>query len=418
MIKKLKLKFILISMISVFFVLVSTIAAINVANYVFVEKDAKSSLTEILKYADMDQQGPPVFQADPQTEPQPEPQPEPPEDRPDGKGFRENSFFIVEFDSNGTIQKLNYNHVFELTEDQCKELATRVYKDELPGNKYEKFRFKKETKDNGSTYVAFVDLKIELDEANKFLLLSSLISLGAYAVLSGLIVLASNIAFKPNEDAYRKQKKFITNASHELKTPLTIINADLDLIEMDHGKSEWSDSIRSQVTRLTDMTKQLVDLSRLEEDDKMNYPFEEFSLNDVVNKTIGSFEKNFKKERIKFYYSVQDNITMYGSKYLIEDLIHIFLDNSVKYTGGINKESTVAVSQSGKGKIELRFSNTLEGGYEIDPKLIMERFYRSPSNKKEGSGVGLSIAQEIINLHKGKIKIDKSGNTLTFIITF
>ena len=413
MIKKLKLKFILLSMISVFFVLVSTIVAINVSNYVFIEKDANNNLTEILKHADEEFSSPPMARAEVQPD-----MPEPPDGDRRGGNFRENSFFVVSFDSNGNVQKLSYNHVFELSEDQCKALATKVYNDELTGRKYESFRFEKEVRDNGNTYVAFIDLKIELDEANKFLLLSSLISLGAYAVLTGLIVLGANIAFKPNEDAYRKQKKFITNASHELKTPLTIINADLDLIEMDHGKSEWSDSIRSQVDRLTTMTKQLVDLSRLEEDDKMNYPFEEFQLNDVCNKTIGSFEKSFKKEGIKFYYAVQDNITMYGSKYLIEDLIHIFLDNSVKYSGGINKESTVKVTQSSRGKIELVFSNTLEGGYEIDPKLIMERFYRSPSNKKDGSGVGLSIAQEIINLHKGKIKVDKSDNTLTFTITF
>ena len=409
MIKKLKLKFILISIISVFLVLVSTIAAINISNYAYIERDSKIELAEIVLHADEDFPGPPLMRVEPQQE------------RPDGDkrvGFKENSFFVVIFDSDGNVEKLKYNHVFEITEEQCRELATKVYNGEILGRKYNYFRFTKESKDNGNTYIAFIDMKIELDEANKFLLISSLISVGAFAVLTGLIILASNIAFKPNEDAYRKQKKFITNASHELKTPLTIINADLDLIEMDNGKSEWSDSIRCQVDRLTTMTKQLVDLSRLEEDDKMNYPFEEFQLNDVANKVIGSFEKSFKKEGIKFYCSVQDNIPMYGSKYLIEDLLHIFLDNSVKYTGGINKESIVKVTKSNKGKIELKFSNTLEGGYEIDPKLVMERFYRSPSNKKDGSGVGLSIAQEIINLHKGKIKVEKEENTLTFTITF
>ena len=146
MIKKLKLKFILISMISVFLVLVSTIAAINISNYVFVERDSKNSLTEILKYADMEEQGPPMFKAEPQPDQQP----------PEGRRFRENSFFIVSFDSSGNIQKLNYNHVFELTEDQCKELATKVYKDELTGRKYDTFRFQKETKENGITYVAFI----------------------------------------------------------------------------------------------------------------------------------------------------------------------------------------------------------------------------------------------------------------------
>lgn len=411
MIKKLKLKFILMSIISVFLVLASTIISINIANYAVIERDSKNVLTEIITH-DIHEEGPPAFK---ETLPEGD---VPPDVPPEDFKVHANSFFIVVYDSSGNIQKFNYNHVFALTEAQCKEMALKVYSGEVKGRKYDTFRFKKQTKDDGLTYVAFVDVKIELDEANKFLLISSLISIGAFAVLSGLVVLAANIAFIPNEDAYRKQKKFITNASHELKTPLTVISADLDIIEMDNGKSEWSDSIRSQVERLTKMTKQLVDLSRLEEDDKMNYPFEEFSLTDVANKAIASSAPRFKKEGTKFYYTIPDEIKMYGSKYLIDDLIYIFLDNSIKYTGGESKESIFKISNAGKGKIELLFSNTLDSSDEVDTKLIMERFYRSPSNKKDGSGVGLSIAQEIINLHKGKIKIDKSDNILSFKITF
>lgn len=420
MLKKLRLKFILISMISVFLVLAASITAINVSNYVFIEKESKTTLGEVIQFGGGDQGHPQFKSAPPDGQP---PEGEPPEGKPnegghDGdRGYRDSSYFVTIFDGSGNIQSINYNHVFDISEDTIKDLSLKVYNNELTGRKYETFRFKKETKDDGLTYVAFVDIKIELEEANKFLLISSLISLGAYIVLAGLIVVASKIAFKPNEDAYRKQKKFITNASHELKTPLTIISADLDLLEMDNGKSEWSDSIRSQVERLTKMTKQLVDLSRLEEDDQMNYPFEEFSLNEVCNEVISSFEQKFKKEGIMFLHTIPDDLKFFGSKYLIEDLVYIFLDNSSKYTGGENKESVFKVSKTSKGKVELLFSNTLDKLDEVDEKQIMERFYRSPSNKKDGSGVGLSIAQEIINLHKGKIKIEKSENMLTFIVT-
>ena len=109
---------------------------------------------------------------------------------------------------------------------------------------------------------------------------------------------------------------------------------------------------------------------------------------------------------------------MYGNKYLIDELIYIFFDNSLKYTGGEMKSSYFVVSKTAKEKIEFRFSNTIDKDDEVDIKQIMDRFYRSPSNKKEGSGVGLSIAQEIIKFHKGKIEIDKNNNTLTFVISF
>ena len=415
MLKKLKFKFILLSMVAVFIVLATTITAINISNYAVIEKNSKTTLVQVIEHG-LEEEGPLAQMNKP-----PQEGGQPPEDQQGPQGqmrFRDSSFFISVFDKDGNIVKSNYFHVFLLDEGACKNLSLEVYNGELKGRRYGTFRFTKTSKDDGLTYVAFVDVKKDLDNANSFLLLSSLISIGAYAVLTGLIVVAANIAFKPSEEAYKKQKKFITNASHELKTPLTVISADLDLVEMDNGKSEWTDSIRSQVDRLTCMTKQLVELSRLGEEDTSNYPFEDFSVNEVCNKAIQEFEPLFKKEGIKFAHNVTGNLTIFGSKYLVEDLIHIFLDNSLKYTGGENKSSYFVVSENDKGKVEFKFSKTLDKDDETDVKQVLERFYRSPSNKKEGSGLGLSIAQEILNLHKGKIKVDKNNSSISFVITF
>ena len=401
-------------MLSVFFVLATTIVAINISNYAVIEKHSQEALTEVITLG-VNDNPPVVFRKPPQEGDLP---PEEGGQPPHEGELHKNSFFICVYDQDGTLKNFNYNHVFELNEDQCKDLSLKVLNNEIKGRKYQYFRFLKETKDDGLTYVAFVDLKLELDNAKNFLLLSSLISLGAYGALIGLIVLASNIAFKPSEEAYKKQKKFITNASHELKTPLTVISADLDILEMDNGKSEWSESIRNQVERLTKMTKQMVELSRLEEDDSTNYPFEDFSVNEICDKAIKEFEASFKKEKIIFSTNISDGLTMFGNKYLIDDLIYIFLDNSLRYTGGENKSSSFEVSKTSKGKIEFKFSNTLNTDDEIDAKQIMERFYRSPSNKKEGSGIGLSIAEEIINKHNGKIKVEKNNSMISFVIIF
>ena len=109
---------------------------------------------------------------------------------------------------------------------------------------------------------------------------------------------------------------------------------------------------------------------------------------------------------------------MFGNGYLIDELIHIFLDNTLKYTGGDNKISNFVVSKNSKGRIEFKFSNSIDTNEELDTKQMLERFYRSPSNKKEGSGIGLSIAQEIIKLHNGKISIDRNNDVINFVITF
>ena len=401
MIKKLRKKFILLSMLSVFTVLVITIGAINISNYVVVENNASGVLSEVIRQG-TNEQIPGV----------------PGGDKRENVELRQEHYFVVSFNQDGSVKEVNNRQMFMLSETECKELALKVYNNELSGGKYGNYRYTKEKKNDGLTYVGFVDIKERLDSFNNFLLLSSLISIGAFSAFFVLVLVGSKIIFKPTEEAYKNQKRFITNASHELKTPLTIISADVDLLEMDNGKSEWSDSIRDQVTRLNEMTNQLVTLSKLEEEDKTRFPFEDFSLNEVCSKAIEAFSSSFKKEDIKFSSNITGNITMYGNKYLIDELIYIFLDNSLQYTGGDNKSSYFVVSENSKGKIEFRFSNTIDSNDEVDVKQIMERFYRSPSNKKEGSGVGLSIAQEIINLHNGSIKIDKNNNTISFVIVF
>ena len=399
MIKKLRRKFILISALSVFFVLAITIGAINISNYIVIENESREVLNQIVVEGPKPDEGPGGPQNNGQI------------------NLRQEHYFVVSFNSDGSIKEVDNRQMFKLTKAECEELATKVYNNQISGGKYQDFRYTKISKDDSLTLVGFVDIKERLDSFNKFLLLSSTISLGAYLALIALIVVASKIAFKSSEEAYRKQKRFITNASHELKTPLTVISADLDLIEMDNGKTEWSESIRDQLTRLTEMTNQLVTLSKLEEEDPSKYPFNDFSLNEVCQEAVNSFAPLFKKEGIKFAHNISGNISMYGNRHLIDELIHIFLDNSLKYTGGDNKSSYFVVSET-KGKIEFRFSNTIDKDDEVDIKQIMERFYRSPSNKKEGSGVGLSIAQEIINLHKGKITIDKNNSVISFIIKF
>ncbi|MBQ6730997.1 MAG: HAMP domain-containing histidine kinase [Bacilli bacterium] len=402
MIKKLKRKFILISMLSVLIVLLMTFATINISNFVTMENNAVAVVNEVIRQgtADLSPGGDPGTQHGKRVE------------------LREVHYFVVSFNQDSSINASNTKHMFVLSETECKELATKVFNNQLTGKKYNSFRFNKALKDDGLTYVGFVDIKEKLDSATQYLLISSLIALGAFAAFVGLVILGSNIAFKSTEEAYKNQKRFVTNASHELKTPLTIISADLDLIEMDNGKNEWSDSIRDQLTRLNEMTNQLVTLSKLEEEDKTRFPFADFSINEVCNKAIDAFSASFEKEGIKFSNNITGNITMFGNKNLIDELVYIFLDNSLKYTSGEMKSSYFVVSTNTKGKIEFRFSNTISKDEEVDTKQIMDRFYRSPSTKKEGSGVGLSIAKEIINLHKGAIKIDKNTTSITFIITF
>ena len=274
-----------------------------------------------------------------------------------------------------------------------------------------------ETRQLNNTYVAFLDTSERMHAFNNFFMSSMIIAAISYSLLAVLIILSSKLVFRTSEESYKKQKAFITNASHELKTPLTIISTDLELVEMDHGKSEWTESIHDQVMRLNTMTKQLVTLSKLDEANMANYPFTTFSISKLAQESVDAFLPTYKNKGLTFNSDITPDIDIKASKYLINELFYIFLDNALKYTKD-KGEVNFSLKRNQFKKVEVNFSNDIEDN-EIDTNQLFERFYRSPnSSSKEGSGIGLSIAKEIIELHKAKITVFIKDNKINFNIIF
>ena len=397
MIKKLRLKFILIAMFSVLAVLSAAIAAINISNYSQIEKDAKNTLQLVLSRGIQDNSLTP----DPGNPPPPE-------------QLRSEHYFVVQFDLNGNITGSDFIHIFTVTEEAGKALAASIFATDVTSGKYGNFRYQRGVKD-ATPYLAFVDVSEKLNSAEYFLKTSLIISSACYLVLLGIIVLSSKLVFKTSEESYQKQKSFVTNASHELKTPLTIISTDLELIEMDNGKSEWTESIHDQITRLTNMTNQMVTLSRLDEGNLKSFPFESFSISSTLQTSVDSFKPSFEKLGFKIKCDIEKDLECFGNKYLIDELFYIFLDNALKYTksNGAIKIQLLKVNN----KVQINFSNDIDDN-EIDIKNLFERFYRSPNSSNPGSGIGLSIAKEIVKLHKGKINASTNEDKIIFSITF
>ena len=424
MIKRLRLRFIIASLVTVLLVLSAAIASIVIYNYVGIQKEADESLVLVVDqevgYADPEPYDPISYSYDPgQYSYDP--------NNPGGGGGgwnwpgRENyerlmreHYFVVSFNADGEINYTDFMHIFSINEEEGKALATDIYSKGSTGGVVRDFRYSRD-KRKENTYLAFIDIHERLNSHYDFAKSSIGVSAIGYAVVAGLIVLASFFVFKTNEESYRKQKAFITNASHELKTPLTIINTDLEIIEMDTGKNEWTESMHDQVNRLTTMTNQLVILSKLDENDLKNYPFEDFSLSKVADEAIDAFLPTYQKNGLVFAKNIEENMGMHGNKYLINELFYIFLDNALKYTKP-EGEVGVRVARNNK-RITLVFYNDVPENHQIDTNLLFERFYRSPStNKKEGSGIGLSIAKEIVDLHKGKISANIKDNRIIFTI--
>ena len=400
MIKKLRFKFILASMLSILVVLILTIGSINIYNYVNIRNEISTSLNDVLRrgfetgHVPMD--------------------PGNPGDR--GPEMGRIHYFLISFASDGSVEKSDFSHVFSLTDEEGTEMGNNAYKITATEGNFADYYFKKAP--NGeSTYIAFIDGKEKLDSFKGSLIPSIVVSSIAYAVLFVLIFISSKIVFRVSEESYRKQKSFITNASHELKTPLTIISTDLEIVEMDHGKSEWTSSIRDQVERLTKMTNQLVILARLDEGDMSKYPMSEFDISKTVQECAESFIPSFKKAGLELSLSIDEGLMLNGNKYLLEELTLIFMDNALKYTAEKGK-AEVRLSQDKHGRLALVFTNDIEENAEIDKDLLFERFYRSQNTKKEGSGIGLSIAREIINIHKGNVNVSLEDKRIKFLISF
>ena len=416
MIKKLRLRFIISALLSILFVLSATIAAINISNYTKTEKESGRILNMITEHEHKDMQTLLGIGSGGSL---------PGLGRPRENDTRnqEHYFAVVFNNSNSEIWHEDYGHIFTLEDEDAKNLAIEVFKGTIDKGKNGRLRYKKETIVDRTdyrtfelTYVSFVDMTERMNSFGEFLKNSLFISGISYTLIAVLIIISSHIVFKTSEESYRKQKAFITNASHELKTPLTIINTDVEILKMDHGDNEWTDSISDQVRRLTSMTNQLVTLSRLDEDSMSNYPLTNLALTELAVESINAFIPTFEKNEFKFTSEVDKDLTIRGNRHLINELFYIFLDNALKYPKP-KGEISVSVKKN-KNKVEINFANDIEDN-ELDVDQLFERFYRSPhSNKKEGSGIGLSIAKEIIDLHKAKINTSIKDNKIYFNIIF
>ncbi len=231
-------------------------------------------------------------------------------------------------------------------------------------------------------------------------------------VFRGDLIIVSGKVVQPIVKNCEKQKEFITSASHELKTPLTVILADTQLLESDIGENEWLTDIMKQTNRMTEMTHRLVYLSRTEEQDG-NFVKIEFPVSDLAEEIAQSCRAVANNSGRECSVDVQERITYCGDEKAIRELMTALLDNAFKYgTPGGQVGVTLTAERHG-----VRFSvqNTVSGIGQEQTKKFTERFYRSDtSDKVKGFGIGLSIARAVAEGHKGKLNIELKGGIIIF----
>ena len=322
----------------------------------------------------------------------------------------ESRYFSVTTDENGNISSYDFTSIAAVEEDDLTELSQTVLSSEREKGFWKQYRYIRYT-GNGTTTLLFLDCGRTLDNARTFLLVSILVSLLGLAAVLLLVVLLSGRAIRPVQESYDKQKRFITDAGHELKTPLTIIDADISVAEMENGPSEWLDDVKAQTKRLAGLTNDLIYLSRMDEG-QAGLQMIDFPLSDVVTDTVQSFRGRAQIEEKILTASIEPMVSCHGDEKSITKLLTILLDNAVKYTC---EKGDITVSLQKKSKyIELIVQNDTE---TIDPASIphfFDRFYRADSSRNSsrgGYGIGLSIAQAVVAAHKGRISASAPSET-------
>ena len=369
-------------------------------------------------------------------------------------------YFTVTINSKGEVENIDTSKIASVSSENAAEYAKKLWKSGKKGDGKSGFadNCKYLTVDeDGSTMYIFLSCQRELSTIKTYILASVGISVFGLLVVFVMIYFFSGKILKPVSESYEKQKRFITDASHEIKTPLTIIDANTEVIEMMEGENEWTSSTRKQIARLTSLTEKLVFLSRMDEE-ATKLEMLEFSLSDAILDTAEPFKAVAGTKGKKLTIDVTDGILYTGDEKTIRQLVSILLDNAIKYSGcssvryengNVNKDNLnktylnktiqtqnncvtttgdpapeieLTMRPSGKNRI-ITVWNTVDDTANIKKgrqDMLFERFYRtdaSRNSKTGGFGIGLSAAYAIVKAHKGKITAEsKDGRSIKFTI--
>lgn len=318
----------------------------------------------------------------------------------------------VFYDLSGNISQLLVCKNPDMTEDTLIKMADSVRNNsKTEGTKSGYLYLIKSTEEE--TQVYFLDFSPERNTSIRLLQNCLWIGLAGILVLLIPVTFLSRWISKPVQQAFDKQKQFIADASHELKTPLTIITTNAEVLEGSLPDNKWLTHILEQTGRMKTLINNLLDLARLDSDSTKE-KFIAFDLSKSVRNSALSFESIAYEYGKTFTMKIEDGLTLFGNESSIRQLVTILLDNAFKYSedGG-----TIALQlYKHNDKKELLVHNTGKGISAKDQKHIFERFYRCDSSRSResgGYGLGLSIAQSIVEAHKGHIRVKSDGETYT-----
>ncbi|WP_298481968.1 ATP-binding protein [uncultured Ruminococcus sp.] len=324
--------------------------------------------------------------------------------------------FLCFADESGNLTRMDGTNDYSREDGQM--LLNYVVENNAIDGKYESLQFFR--KDfTGGFVVVFSDRSADQLLLKKLLSVSILVFILMECVVFFLTMILTKRAMRPMQETFERQREFISDAGHELKTPLTIISANAEILQDEIGPNKWLSYIQSQTERMRTLVSDMMNLTKLEMGDPRK-EFAAFSLSAAISSAALPFESQAFEQEKKLVMDIQEDLQYTGNMEQIVQLAAIFIDNAIKYSDE-HGEIRVTLQQVRDKKI-LKIFNTGKGVTEAEKEKIFERFYRSDSSRARqtgGYGLGLSIAKSIADTHRIKIQVESEyEHWICFILTF
>lgn len=331
-------------------------------------------------------------------------------------------FFTVTLNSSGEIVSNDLNSIVSVTKDEAEQIAAAIMTRRGTTGWYQTWRYRVGEIENG-----FLLIVVEATSTRSSILsvfgITLIVGLAALLAIFALIVPLSKRVIRPIAETYENQRRFITDASHELKTPLTVISANAELLGMTCGENEWSDGILRQCEQMRILIGRMIQMSRLDEGEQ-RLTFERFDLSEAVYDTVMSFRGPADARGLKVTVEIPPDIHFLGDEGAIRQLISILMDNALKYSdkgGQIFVRLKREAKGFGRDKLNISVQNTFLAVASLETDKLFERFYRADSSHTEGNsyGLGLPIARSVAELHNGTLTARKHlPDTIEFTVSF
>ena len=322
--------------------------------------------------------------------------------------------------SGGQVVDINTARIAAVGTKRASRIASELHSKGWTSGFSGNYRYIATVQGEETTYV-FVDCSRELASFRSFLSASVAISCIGWLAVLAIVTVASGAVIRPMVESYSKQKRFITDASHEIKTPLAVIDAANEVQEIESGESEWTQSIHEQVARLTALTERLVFLARMDEG-SAGFTMAAIDLSEAVDKAAAPFESVAVSRGKRLSMSIASGVRAHADAAAVAQVVELLLDNATRYAseGSVIELSLRSVSRgAGKGAAELVVTNAVDELPEGDLDRLFDRFYRadvSRSSKTGGSGVGLSVVRAIAEAHGGTAAVFGHDHQITFTV--